>query len=70
MYKKYKRLLVPHEFNEWIEKRRMKLENISKNMGYKRKLTKMRAMRMLSQVDGVEIDRSIIQKISSPIRLK
>lgn len=63
MAMRYKRPKVPVEFDEWVEKRRSNMEKISKQ-----KVTKMKAMRLISRTEGVDLTEGMIRYLKGVIR--
>ena len=60
---KYKRLKAPEEFDRWIEERRRNMEKIAKI-----KITKSKAMRLISKTGGVTLTESMIEYLKDKIR--
>ena len=49
MDNKYVRLKVPKEFKKWAEYKRMNMESIAKEMGYKKRFSLNKALRVISK---------------------
>lgn len=67
--KKYVRLLAPPEFESWVEQRRVNIETVARNMGVKKPITKIRAMRLIALSNGgVELTNEMLRKIKRSIK--
>ena len=65
MTKRFVRIKAPPEFNDWIEKRIEKMTRLVKqsSRGNLKRLSKMKAMKIISETDGVNIPEDLFKKL-------
>jgi len=69
MVKKYLRPKVPPEFIEWVEQRRINMQEIANSLGNKKQLSRMQAMKLISKSrGGVELTDEMIKHLKRKIR--
>lgn len=63
MAKRYVRLKAPEEFNVWVEERRKNMEALAREMGNRKRVPKMKAMRLIATTHSIPVNEEMLKKL-------